>query len=333
MDGHRLFGHTGWTTGAQTHDAIRMTHKGGNHKLNYVYIKANEGSRNNDANVFDDIDVHLLHANFQGILGGSLSLYAVYNDDGCGFVGTTAASTGNCTHLENDIYTLGFRQAGQLFGIDYRGEYYWQGGEAAADAKATSNLNYATGSKGLGATDREAYMFGVRLGKKFNNVAMKPSLTIWYDHLSGTDDNDINNGDWGGFNTLFDTGHKFYGHIDLFLSNVNLGTNGMGLTDLAIKGSIQPAPGWTVKADYHWFGTDTNPIGNPLSSAKTFGDNTNVDDDFGEEIDLAIIHKYNPNTKIVMGWSQFSSEPLATKQNTRVNPTAQWAYVMFDVKF
>ena len=26
LDGHRLYGHTGWTTGAQTHDALRLTH-------------------------------------------------------------------------------------------------------------------------------------------------------------------------------------------------------------------------------------------------------------------------------------------------------------------
>jgi len=33
IDGHRLFGHTGWTSGAQTNDAFRLTHTGGNHAL------------------------------------------------------------------------------------------------------------------------------------------------------------------------------------------------------------------------------------------------------------------------------------------------------------
>ena len=40
-------------------------------------------------------------------------------------------------------------------------------------------------------------MFGVRIGKKFNNVAMKPSLTLWYDHLSGTDDGDVGGNELG----------------------------------------------------------------------------------------------------------------------------------------
>jgi len=31
IDGHRLFGHTGWTQGGETKDAIRLNHAAGNH--------------------------------------------------------------------------------------------------------------------------------------------------------------------------------------------------------------------------------------------------------------------------------------------------------------
>ena len=123
----------------------------------------------------------------------------------------------------------------------------------------TTTLQYVgSGGAGLSSIDRDAYMFGVRIGKKFNNVAMKPSLTLWYDHLSGTDDSDITVAANPGepFNTLLDTGHKFYGHMDLFLSNINHGTGGLGLTDLAVKASLQPMPGWTVKFAWHKFQTD-----------------------------------------------------------------------------
>ena len=41
-DGHRIFGNTLWTQGAQSHDAIRLTHNGGNHTINYAYIIAND---------------------------------------------------------------------------------------------------------------------------------------------------------------------------------------------------------------------------------------------------------------------------------------------------
>ncbi len=328
LDGHRLFGNTVWTTGAQTHDAIRLTHKGGNHTLSYIYMLAREGDRlsnvtreGNDADDMtspptparlsedsnDDLDVHLLHANFQGVLGGGLSLYLVGTQDE------------RATDEDNDIYTVGFRQAGQLFGIDYRGEYYHQWGDANADAKATNSSN-------AGDIDRDAYMFGVRVGKKFNNVMMKPSLTVWYDQLSGTDgaDGGTSTGDeWETFNTLFDTGHKFYGHMDLFLNSVNGGTGGLGLTDFAIKGSLQPMPGWTFKAAYHWFDTEADPA-------------DNADDSLGTELDLALVHKYNANTVITAGYSFFEADQLFRDVNNPRDGTddsADWVYVQLDVKF
>jgi hypothetical protein len=321
LDGHRLFGHTGWTTGAQTHDAIRLTHAHDNMTLVYAYSLGNESDRvTNDAGDLDDIDVHLVYANMQGILGGGLSLYFVGQIDGCG----NTAAAGTCSNTANDIYTVGFRQAGQLFGIDYRGEYYHQWGDARADATATA-LGHASLAN-QGNIDRDAYMFGVRIGKKFNNVAMKPSLTFWYDELSGTDQSDVNGNEWGTFNTLFDTGHKFYGHMDLFLNSVNGGTVGLGLHDAAIKASIQPMAGWTIKGAFHWFETDT------LTTAAQALNTGTVDEDLGTELDLAIVHKYNANTVISAGYSIFTADQLFNEQR-QTTEDADWAYVSFDVKF
>ena len=42
LDGHRLFGHTGWLQGALTNDAIRLDHSAGNHEVNFIYIEAVE---------------------------------------------------------------------------------------------------------------------------------------------------------------------------------------------------------------------------------------------------------------------------------------------------
>jgi hypothetical protein len=317
LDGHRLFGNTGWTTGAQTHDAIRLTHAHDNMTLLYAYSLGSETDRTNDAGDLNDADVHLVYANVQGILGGGLSLYFVSQIDGCG-----VTATATCSNFANDIYTVGFRQAGQLFGIDYRGEYYHQWGDARADAAATAALGYAAGPD----VDRDAYMFGVRIGKKFNNVAMKPSLTFWYDQLSGTDDGDVSSNEWGTFNTLFDTGHKFYGFMDLFLSSVNSGTAGLGLHDAAIKASIQPMAGWTVKGAFHWFETDT------LTTRAQALNTGTVDEDLGTELDITLVHKYNANTVISAGYSVFTAEGLFNDQR-QTNEDADWAYVSFDVKF
>ena len=40
------------------------------------------------------------------------------------------------------------------------------------------------------------------------------------------------------------------------------GTGALGLQDLAIKTKMSPAPGWTLKADYHWFYTAASATAN-----------------------------------------------------------------------
>ena len=80
LDGHRLFGHTGWTQGAQTNDAIRLNHSAGNHDLNYIYIAANEAGALN-ANTDSNQGIHILRAATQGVLGGNLVGMFVANHD------------------------------------------------------------------------------------------------------------------------------------------------------------------------------------------------------------------------------------------------------------
>lgn len=349
LDGHRLVGNTGWTQGAQTHDAIRIDHAEGNHHLLYVYSKVSE-----DGTVQDDtdIDAHIFWGNLKGILGGAFSLYFIYVDDDsldtAGFftptAGTLSAPAGtpiltgstnpftDTADVDNDLFTVGFRQAGQLWGIDYRGEFYYQFGDAA----------------GL---DRQAYMAGVRVGKKWN-FAWQPTTTIWYDYLSG--DDNAGDGDFETFNTLFDTGHKYYGFMDLFLPATGANTDFLGLQDLAFKFSIKPLPKLTAKADIHvfWTAEDALRPGSALGSttAVTAGKLASDEDHLGEELDLTFKYAYNPFVAITVGYSHFFADDLmafvgprdttasagggAVTETISSGPDdADWAYVMFDVKW
>ena len=343
LDGHRIFGNTIWTVGQQTHDAVRIDHKHDNMSFSYAYIVASEaGSTNNndtDQDAQNEIDAHMAYFKYAGILGGNLSLTYAGIIDPCG-------NSSNCSNApgdtKNDMHTLGFRQAGQLYGIDYRGEYYYQWGDANQDADAM------TGGTATGVgVDRDAYMFGVRIGKTFKNVNMKPGLTVWYDYLSGTDDSDLRGeAKFKSFNPVFDTGHKFYGLQDLFLGvgtgNQTNGTGGLGLQDLAIKTKMSPAPGWTFKADYHWFYTAASARANvnrglagqadisnrPLALAAA--DSSNA---LGNEIDLSLSNKYNANTTITAGFSNYSNTDLFRDLRNVSGGGANWAYLMFDVKF
>jgi hypothetical protein len=145
---------------------------------------------------------------------------------------------------------------------------------------------------------------------------------------------------------VFDTGHKFYGLQDLFLGvgtgNATNGTAGLGLQDLAIKTKMSPAPGWTLKADYHWFWTAESGSANTargvsgrdlvnLVESRLHG---GVDgNDLGNEIDLSLANKYNANTTITAGFSNFSNTQLFRTMKAVDGGGANWAYLQFDVKF
>jgi hypothetical protein len=345
LDGWRLFGNTIWTPGMQTHDAVTFHHKRDNMKLIGGYIKSREDSRVVEQNDNNEGEVYLLHANFKGVLGGQFSAIYTYWNNGCSPVTANgaAASGSQCNNGKNDFHTIGGRQAGQMFGLDYRGEYYYQFGRADGVAN--------NGAAGTVDTDRSAYMFGVRVGKSFNNVKFKPGVTVWYDYLSGTTDADQVDGDWSSFNTLFDTGHKFYGLQDVFLGIGNGGvggTRGLGLQDLAVKFKMSPMPGWTLKLDAHAFATAEGICANPTTSNVTcvmdVADANQQDNAFqqswlGNEFDLTLVNKYNDNTKIMIGFSNFNGShgfkrlKSSTTAGSVGSSDANWAYLQFDVKF
>jgi hypothetical protein len=342
LDGHRLFGNTVWTVGQQTHDAVRMDHKHDNMSFSAAWIMGSEGGvpvANSAISLDKDIESYMGYFKYAGVLGGNLSVTYAGIIDPCGTTTGTPCTAG----LDNDMHTIGARQAGQLYGIDYRGEYYYQWGDANQDA---STLTVGGTADGLGV-ERDAFMFGVRVGKTFKNVNMKPSLTLWYDYLSGTSDDDLNNSSgskYRSFNPVFDTGHKFYGLQDLFLGvgtgSEASGTAALGLQDVAIKTKMSPMPGWTLKADYHWFFTAESARQNrgrnggaSIIRTTNAGIGGGADSSLGNEMDISLSNKYNANTTITGGFSNYTTTATFRDLRNVQGAGANWAYLMFDVKF
>jgi len=328
LDGWRLFGNTIWTPGMQSHDMVRLDHKHDNLSVTLGYILAREGGRQTDSRDHHDADTLFAYAQQKGVLGGAFSFYFVNQDD-------QQATRGQGV----TINTVGFRQAGKMAGFDYRGEFYYQFG--TADGINHSGTQLAANIAANTSFDYDAYMFGIRVGRTASNTAMKPSLTLWFDYLSGTSDEDSAAGKYKSFSTVYDTGHKYYGLIDLFLgigSGGAGGTQGLGLQDLAIKGKIKPMAGWTLKADYHWFWTAESVNGNQVASgvATTSADGNLL----GNELDITAVTKMNANTKIMIGYSNFTtSSSMRLLKGTTPGTNAigandmNWGYVQFDVKF
>jgi len=333
VDGHRLFGHTGWTQGAETKDAIRLTHAAGNHSLNYTFIMGTEADATDDSTA-QDANVHFVHAATQGVMGGTLSgIFVVFTDD------TSIAGGPD----REEWYTVGARQKGKLSGLDYRVEFYHQFGDAGIIAGTCACGVTGAVANTAESVDRDAQMFGIRVGKTFANTKGKPTITLWFDQLSGHDDDDGAGGDFGQFNTLYDTGHKFYGFQDFYLNNGGAGTGYYGLRDLAIKTKFTPTAGWTAKADMHFFSTQTD-----LDSADS--DTTIAADadltgatgnDLGQELDLTLVHKYDANTNIQIGYSHYWTTTTFGMLNAGSgaatipsnNDGSDWFYAQVDTKF
>jgi len=329
LDGHRLFGHTGWTQGAETKDAIRLTHAGGNHTINYLYIKGRESDANGASNS-EDHDVHVAHVQTQGVMGGALSgIFTYTNDDDAG---------SGAADVER-WFTIGARQKGKLNGLDYRVEFYHQFGDAGVVGNACGCA--VTGASGNGdSVDRDAQMFGIRVGKTFKNAKYSPTVTLWYDNLSGQDDDDGAGGDWGQFDTMYDTGHKFYGFQDFYLARNGGGTGFYGMQDFAIKTKFALQPGWTLKADLHAFYTQSDLDGGDTDTTRaadaTLGADNERDNDLGQEIDLTLVHKYDSNTTIAAGYSHyFTTQTFAEINQGDViqSDGSDWAYIQVDTKF
>ena len=336
LDGHRLLGNTVWTQGSQSHDAALLVHAHGNHTFLYAFSKGVETgagvraimSGNNDnvnaqgAGDTSDFNSHVFWANFKGIMGGDVSLYAVGVDN------DTDTTSG-------DFWTLGGRHVGKLAGLNYRVEAYKQIGSGGGAYVTGSSIDDAYTSK---VADFDAEMFGIRVGKTFKNVTWSPTVTLWYDYLSGTDDDDIKNGRWGTFHTLFDTGHKFYGLIDNYLHAAGNNTANLGLQDVAIKFKIKPRDGWVAKADFHHFMTAVNPgaQANIYTNGSTALSGAS-DRDFGQEIDLTVAHNYNANVKVTAGYSHYWATQtfgdIQSRAKTTGSDDADWFYVNTKVKF
>ena len=336
LDGHRLLGNTLWTQGAQSHDAIVLSHAHDNATYVYGFSKGTEGGRlggivmsgsglstnvNSSAGDTNDINSHVFWANYKGINGGDLSLYHVILDN---------ESTPN----GGTMMTTGFRHKGKMYGLDYRAEYYYQYGQGGAYAQA-SDFQAAYGA--VERQDYDAFLAAIRVGKTFKNVMWSPTVTLWYDYLSGTDDDDIADNDWGTFHTLFDTGHKFYGLMDNYLAAGGGNSGNLGLQDLAVKFKLKPREKWLIKADYHQFFTATNAGGNVAINRRVANLSSASDNDWGSELDMSLHHKYSASTSIVFGYSHYWTTDTfrATQTRAAVNGSddADWAYLQMDVHF
>jgi len=201
---------------------------------------------------------------------------------------------GTAAGTETDQATSGLRWAGRSGIWNYRAE---------------TAIQYGTRAD----SDVSAWMFGGRIGTEVADGA--GTVTLWYDYLSG--DDDPADGTVRVFETLFATNHKFYGFADLFL-NIPAHTGGLGLQDLALKGTAQATDDIRLSLDIHTF---------RLAKQGTISSSH-----LGEEVDLTGTLQYSREVAFVAGLS-FVAQDDAFAEIGRLAENMWWGYVMMNVTF
>lgn len=115
---------------------------------------------------------------------------------------------------------------------------------------------------------------------------LEPKITLWFDRLSG--DDDLADDRLTTFEPLYQTGHKFYGRMDLFYATPADDASGRGLHDAALKLEMAPMKTSKVNLDAHLM-------------MKAAGQ----DPMLGEEVDLWWTQTYGPRLKMVAGAATF----------------------------
>ncbi len=162
--------------------------------------------------------------------------------------------------------------------------------------------------------DVGAYMFGSRVKYNFESEK-KQFLGVGFDYLSGDDDN--NDDSYGAFNTLYATGHKYFGYMDYYL-NVTGSTGSLGLMDMMVNSGITLNEKASLAGDFHILQfANENFAG---SSA------------LGSEIDLTFKYKYAESVDFQAGASIYI--PGEVMKNTDDNDSpAFWFYTSLVYNF
>jgi hypothetical protein len=155
------------------------------------------------------------------------------------------------------------------------------------------------------ATTLAAWMVGARGTWAAADVALKPSVTLGYDGISG--DADPADGRATTFNTLQGANHRYYGHIDIAMFSQGGIADGRGLHDARLDLAVKPAEAVTLKLDQHAFATMAGEAG--LLATET---------------DLHVVWKAAEGLTATAGGAAW----LPLEDPT--DPAELWAYVMLD---
>ena len=161
------------------------------------------------------------------------------------------------------------------------------------------------------------------VGYELETFPWRPRLEAEYSFASG--DTAPGDGRAEGFDTLYNTPHRFYGYADLF--------GGRNIQDAHAEVTLRPSSALAVVVDVHrlWLATRRDglygPSLTPILESPEGGFDTA---DVGTEIDLTLTYRWRAWLTVSGGWSRFWRGALL---ETSTTSDSSFTYAAVDVRF
>lgn len=276
----RVIGNSNWGNTGRSFDGAVLSIKGDKFKADIFSVKENER-----LNAGDSLD--------QNMCGVFADLLVAQNYKIQPFIIWQRAVP---SYLLNR-FTLGTYIKGDISAFTHETEFIYQFGDITASSR---KQNIA------------AYMFAFNASYTIDEPS-KPLIGAGIDYISG-DKNSADN-DYNVFNTVFGTGHKFFGSMDYF-TDMPAHTYGLGIMDLIAKVAITPIENLKATLVGHIF----------TANADYKLNNGSTTTNFGSEVDLTLSYKYNDNVMIEGNASLFSPGDIFKEK--KGTGSATWFYLM-----
>lgn len=170
---------------------------------------------------------------------------------------------------------------------------------------------------GASSQDISAYLLGGRIN--YGTAAgVLANVGAGVDYLSG--DETPADDEYGAFNVLYHTGHKWYGYLDLWLDPAAR-TGDRGLVDVMGNVTVRLREGWPLALDVHRFSTAVERSGDGSS-------------DLGWEIDATLPITIAPNQRLQLGYSAYrNGDAMPLLGLGDADAWWHWGYVMLTFSF
>jgi len=193
--------------------------------------------------------------------------------------------------------------------------------------------------------DQNIAAYTVSLQAKYNYG--DGSIGLGMDMLSGTDSKDSVNTDNNSYSPSFGTNHKFYGHMDYFISENN--TGGSGLNDLYLMFNHKLSDKFNVGLNAHLFMTnqavdvtefdsdgkivEVEIIEDGLPTGRFEPSKIKDANMLGQEFDLMFKYKFNDKATITWGNSFFMAGDVMVDAWKGNQDISYWTYLMITANF